>query len=31
MPPEPLRFVRDTMIIDDIDGARPAKKKHVEF
>lgn len=26
-----MRFVRDAMQIDDIEGARPSKKKHVDF
>ena len=27
VPPEPPKFVRDAMTIDDIDGARPVAKK----
>lgn len=28
LPPDPMRFIRDPMTIDDIEGARPSKKKH---
>jgi hypothetical protein len=28
MPPEPLKFLRHQMNVDDIDGARPSEKKH---
>ena len=27
VPPEPLKFVRDAMLVDDIDGAKPLEKK----
>jgi hypothetical protein len=26
-----MRFIRDNLQIDDIDGARPSKKKHNDF
>lgn len=26
-----MRFIRDPMLIDDIEGARPSKKKHNDF
>ena len=29
--PEPTRFMRDQMHIDDIDGARPVKKKQIDI
>ena len=28
MPPEPMKFLRNQMNVDDIEGARPAEKKH---
>jgi hypothetical protein len=31
LPPEPMRFVRDQMSIDDIEGAKPSRKKHVDI
>jgi len=31
LPPEPLRYIRDNLNIDDIEGAKPVKKKHVEI
>lgn len=31
LPPDPMRFVRDNMHIDDIDGTRPIKRKHTNI
>lgn len=31
LPPEPTRFIRDNLQVDDIDGAKPSKKRHNEF
>jgi hypothetical protein len=27
VPPEPLKFVRDAMLVDDIEGTKPLVKK----
>jgi len=31
MPPEPMRFVRDHINIEDIDGARPQRKRNFDY
>lgn len=31
MPAQTTRFIRDQMSIDDIEGSRPAQKKHEKF